>query len=149
VYQNEEINSYSTMASIGKSSEPLPAANSAELESAAHAPPSRRRRRLVQTRYNRMVLESNDIPARYNIAAAASLWILLAGYIVFPGSFTSLQNSKSLSDSEAGKLVQHAVQNVPLLVVAGICCISGAVAICYLWYKKRRSYVWLVNKLFL
>ncbi len=96
-----------------------------------------------------MVLESNNVPAGYNILAAASLWILLAGYIVLPGSFTSLQNSKSLSDSETGKVVQHAIQNVPLLVVAGICCLFGAVGICYLWYIWWRSYVWLVNKLFL
>ena len=127
------------MASIEK---PPPTAHSARLE-AVHSPPSQR------PQYNRMVLESNNVPAGYNILAAASLWILLAGYIVLPGSFTSLQNSKSLSDSETGKVVQHAIQNVPLLVVAGICCLFGAVGICYLWYIWWRSYVWLVNKLFL
>ena len=96
-----------------------------------------------------MVLKSNEIPEWDNIRATVSLWILLAGFIVLPGTFTSLQNSKSFSDSEAGKVVQRAVQNVSLLGIAGICFVLGAIGIRGLWNKWPQEYVWLVNKLFL
>ena len=137
------------MASIEKSPEEPPStAHLAGLELAVHSPLSLRPPHRL-TRYSQMVLEANEIPARDNILAAASLWILLAGYIVLPGTFTSLQNSKSLSNSEAGKVVQRAVQNAPLLGVAGICCVTGVIGICWLWHTWRQNYFWLVNKLFL
>jgi hypothetical protein len=47
----------------------------------------------LETRYVRMIVESDEIPWKYNVLASAANWILLAGYLVVPGTFTSLQKS--------------------------------------------------------
>ncbi|PZD22288.1 hypothetical protein A1F96_11267, partial [Pyrenophora tritici-repentis] len=58
------------------------------------------------TKYNDLIVESYNTPEKFNILAAASLWTLLAGFVVFPGTFTSLQNTSSLSSSVPGRVVQ-------------------------------------------
>ncbi|KAF2182606.1 hypothetical protein K469DRAFT_586050 [Zopfia rhizophila CBS 207.26] len=102
-----------------------------------------------EARYNDLIVQSYKVPEGFNLFAVFSLWILLAGFVVFPATFPSIQNSSSLGSSTPGKVVQHAVQNVPLLVFAIICFVLGAVGICWLWRKRRREYIWLMDKLFL
>ncbi len=46
----------------------------------------------MDTQYVNMMLALDDIPALHNLAASFFAWILLAGFILFPGTFTSLQN---------------------------------------------------------
>jgi len=48
---------------------------------------------------------------RHNILAALFSWLTLAGYVVIPGTFTSLRDSEKLGNSESGRVVQNAVQN--------------------------------------
>ena len=90
------------------------------------------------TRYINMFLQLDYIPQLHNIYAFISIYILLAGYIIFPGTFTSIRNSSTVEGvagkSHAGQTVFKAVQNVPLLVIAAMCYVAGVVRMCLLWW---------------
>ena len=111
--------------------------------------PLHNQNRYVQTRYMRMLLQLDDIPTLHNVLAGFFSWILLAGYIVFPGTFTSLRNSNSLDKSKPGMVVQETVKNVPLLWVAALCCITGSFGMCWLWWTWQENFIWLVRQIFL
>ena len=96
-----------------------------------------------------LIVESYNVPERFNLMAAASVWILLAGFVVLPGTFTYLQNTSSLSSSVHGKVVQHTMQNVPLLAFAVVFFITGIAGIGWLWQRLRRQHLWLADRLFL
>lgn len=96
-----------------------------------------------------MVVESHEIPYAYNIIAAISNWLLLAGFVIFPGTFASLSNSGILSDSRAGRMVQNAIRNTPLLYVASFSCLLGIFGIGWVWWNIRRNYFWLLYRVFL
>lgn len=102
-----------------------------------------------QTRYMVMCTQSNQARKRYTIGAALFSWLILAGYLVLPNTFTSLQSSKTLSGSKGGQLLQSTVQNVKLLPFAGVLCLIGVAGISRLWYKWRRNYVWLITYIFM
>ena len=104
---------------------------------------------VMQTPYMVMVLEANEVPARINLLASLYLWLTLAGFVVFPGTFSSLQNSSKLVNSEGGKFVQHTVENAPLLPLAFICCFIGIVGSCCLWWERRKNYIWAIAHVFL
>ncbi|KAH6884977.1 hypothetical protein B0T10DRAFT_531112 [Thelonectria olida] len=101
------------------------------------------------TAYDAMVLQSHEVQKRYNFAAAAANWLLLAGFMVFPGTFTSLSRAGVLNDSRAGRVLQHAIRNTPLLYIGGLCCLCGGIAICWLWWHFKHNYFWLVYRIFL
>jgi hypothetical protein len=46
----------------------------------------------MDTQYVNMLLALDDIPAIHNFAVAFFNWIYLAGFVLFPGTFTSLKN---------------------------------------------------------
>ncbi|OJJ83482.1 uncharacterized protein ASPGLDRAFT_48030 [Aspergillus glaucus CBS 516.65] len=74
----------------------------------------------IETRYEQMLLD--EVPWYLNLVAEFAHWALLAGYLVIPGTFTSLQKSdalkKSLDKTEAGKAILNTIQNSPLVVTA-------------------------------
>jgi ABC-type amino acid transport system permease subunit len=90
-----------------------------------------------------IMLEEYDrrIPLGHKTLAAASQWILLAGYLIIPGTFTSLQRSSLLNDASA-RIVQM-VKNPPLLAIACICFAFGAAVLGWLSWKWRYNYIWL------
>lgn len=45
----------------------------------------------MDTQYVNMLLALDDIPTLYNLLAGFFTWILLAGFILFPGTFSTLQ----------------------------------------------------------
>lgn len=100
-------------------------------------------------KYDDLIVESYNTPEMFNILATVSLWTLLAGFVVFPGTFTSLQNTSSLSSSVPGRVVQRTIQNVPLLAVAVFFFVLGIAGVGWLWRQRRRQYLWLADKLFL
>ncbi|RDH14287.1 hypothetical protein M747DRAFT_224202, partial [Aspergillus niger ATCC 13496] len=104
-------------------------------------------------RYVNMLLDTEKVPLIDNILAATFCSILLAGYLVFPGTFTSLQTSASLkkaSDAnEVGRTAYKAVQNVSLLGIAATCCFIGLCGASWLYYRNRQNYVWIGRKIFL
>ena len=105
----------------------------------------------LSSRYIDMLLEGDEIPTRHNIFASMFTWLLLAGYMVFPGAFTSIRNSRALADGtgKAGKVVLKAAQNVPLLWIAAICCVLGAVGMSWLGWLWKRNYIWIISRIIL
>lgn len=104
---------------------------------------------MPSARYEQMVLEAYKIPHRYSIAAAVVSWILLAGFIIFPGTYTSLQESQILDGTEAGKVAARVIQNIPLMGLAITCCTIGSLGISVVWWLFRDNYVWLNDHIFL
>ena len=103
----------------------------------------------MKTPYMVMTLQANEAPAQDNILAGLFSWLTLAGYVVFPGSFTSLKTSNSLDDSKGGRIVKKVAQYVSLLPIAGLCCLIGISGTIWMWRRWRKNYVWLVGRLFL
>jgi energy-converting hydrogenase Eha subunit C len=75
----------------------------------------------------------------------------LAGFIIFPGTFTSIQSIDVDDPTRSGaeKWILGRVKNVPLLVIAGTCCVIGAAGMIWLWYRWHNNFIWLVNRIFL
>ena len=104
----------------------------------------------VQTRYMGMLLHLDSIPRLHNILAALFTWILLAGFLVIPGTYTSFKNHTDNSKSDAVEdAIVHSVSHIGLVWVSGAFCIIGAVGCCWLWFLWRKNYVWLINRIFL
>ena len=68
----------------------------------------------MATKYVNMLLALDKIPIIHNILAAFFVWILLAGFILFPGTFTSLSKQQAISGSAVGRQVLNTVAHVPL-----------------------------------
>lgn len=66
------------------------------------------------TRYVNMLLALDDIPQWFNLMASFFTWILLAGFLLFPGTFTNLQQAANETESEFERRILTAVTNVPL-----------------------------------
>ncbi|KAG1733911.1 uncharacterized protein EDB91DRAFT_1057185 [Suillus paluster] len=99
----------------------------------------------IQTRYVNMLLALDDIPPLFNIMASFFTWILLAGFVLFPGTFTSLQQQQ-LSGVEAQLL--NAISNISLYIIAWVCTGIGGVGMIWLWWRWQRNYIWIVNRIF-
>jgi hypothetical protein len=97
------------------------------------------------TDYMKMSVEANEVKAHFNILAGFFAWITLAGFITLPNTFTSLQG---LAAIKAGEIVQKKIQNIPLLPLAGILCVSGMAGTGFLFAKFRSNYIWLIARIF-
>lgn len=106
-----------------------------------------------ETRYIRMIVEADEVPWQYNLLASAAHWILLAGYLVVPGTFTSLQKSDTVSkdfvESEAGEMILDKIQNPPLLAIACCLFVAGLIIMAKLFWNHRDNYIWLINRIFM
>lgn len=107
----------------------------------------------LQTAYTKMIIEFYCTPLRYNVLASTTNWVLLAGYLVIPGTFTSLQKSKSLEHkldaNDTGKTILYTIQNPPVLGIGCSFLILGALGMSALGWDRRHNYVWLINKMFM
>ncbi|KAJ7472323.1 hypothetical protein B0H11DRAFT_1729668 [Mycena galericulata] len=101
------------------------------------------------TRYMNMLLALDGIPRLHNILAAFFTWILLAGFVLLPGTFSSLQSAGSDVDNQDEKEAIDAVQHLPLFVVAFVCSGIGALGMLWLWWRWSRNFIWLNNRIFL
>ncbi|UPK92445.1 hypothetical protein LCI18_003380 [Fusarium solani-melongenae] len=101
------------------------------------------------TPYNAMIVQAHEVPSAYCILAAVANWLFLAGFVVFPGTFTTISQATALGDSQAGRIVQHAVQNAPLLVVGSLCCFFGGVGIGWIGWSQKHNSIWLSDRIFL
>ncbi|KAL8371682.1 hypothetical protein RB595_001470 [Gaeumannomyces hyphopodioides] len=88
-----------------------------------------------QTRYMHMLLALDKIPRLHNILASVFTWTLLAGFVVFPGAFTS----PAAPPATAPSLLPLAVALTSL----------GALGLAWLGVRWRRNYVWLLNRVYM
>ena len=96
-----------------------------------------------------MSVQALEAPWLDNLLAAIFSWITLAGFIILPGTFTSLETSDRLGNTTGGKLVQDAVKNIPILVVGVGFCVLGTIGSLRLWQKWRQNYIWLMMHIFM
>jgi hypothetical protein len=67
-----------------------------------------------------MLLALDDIPPFWNLLASFFTWILLAGFLLFPGTFTSWRDEQAQATGTAGvtddvkRAVLGVVEHVPL-----------------------------------
>ncbi|CAG7945738.1 unnamed protein product [Penicillium nalgiovense] len=105
------------------------------------------------TLYTQMLREEAEMDWKYNLSAGTGNWVLLAGYLVVPGTFTSLKNSdqveQKLQQNDAGRVLLKTIQNPPLLAIACIFLVFGVVLLGWLSVKFRDSYSWLINRIFM
>lgn len=102
-----------------------------------------------QTRYVEMLVSQYEIPRLNNILASFFGWLLLAGFVVLPGTFTSIQELSTEHDLAEANEFLHSVQNLPLVIIAAIVCGLGALGLLWLAFCWRKNYVWLLNRIFL
>lgn len=98
-----------------------------------------------------MLLGLDDVSPFHNILASLFVWILLAGYIVFPATFNKLQKDDldAKADTDLKQQALDTVRNVPLLYIAAFACGIGVAGSLWLWWKHRKNYVWVINRIFL
>ncbi|CRL30033.1 unnamed protein product [Penicillium camemberti] len=105
------------------------------------------------TLYTQMLKDEAEMDWRYNLGAGIGNWVLLAGYLVVPGTFTSLNNSgevgQKLQENNAGRVLLKTIQNPPLLVIACIFLALGGSLLGWLSVKFKDSYSWLINRIFM
>lgn len=120
---------------------------------------------VLQSRYTDMVFE--NVPRTHNLLSGLFTWILLAGFVVLPGTFSTLEGIQSKS-GEFEKVL-HTIHHLPLcvpfsfdlarhssdahaslfrLVLAFGCCALGACGMLLLWWRWAHNYVWLLNSIF-
>jgi hypothetical protein len=96
------------------------------------------------SRYEKMVLQIDDIHICYFVAAGIFSWLLLAGYLVSPSTYASIQHSDVMDD--AGSVAQSVfkvVRNVPLLYIASFMFGTAAVGLGWLTYRWLNNPVWI------
>jgi hypothetical protein len=109
----------------------------------------------VQTRYMEMLLHLDKIPRLHNIAASAFTWIMLASFLVVPGTYTKIQTSQTFKNADnpngsgVAHDIVHSIANIGLLWVSGFLALVGTLGCLYLWFRWRQNYVWLINRIFL
>ncbi|KAJ7111930.1 hypothetical protein C8R44DRAFT_632817 [Mycena epipterygia] len=101
----------------------------------------------MDTKYVNMLLALDGIPPMYNILANFFTWILLAGFVLFPGTFTNLQTNNELG--AVGVTAVNVIKHLSLYVIAWVCTGIGAAGMLWLWYRWQANYIWLVNRIFM
>lgn len=100
-----------------------------------------------------MLVEVDYMPWIYNAAASTAHWVLLAGYLVIPGTFTSLQRSskveQALKENETGNIILSTIQNPLLLAIACSFWAAGAMLLAWLCWEWKSNYLWLINRVFM
>ncbi|KAM7212659.1 hypothetical protein V8F06_011947 [Rhypophila decipiens] len=109
----------------------------------------------TQTKYMEMLLSLDKIPQLHNILCSCFTWLLLAGFVVIPGSFTSLRkleaktNGEIIPGSPAANAILSSVAETSVTVIGFICMGIGTTGAIWLGWRWRKNYVWLLNKLYM
>ena len=99
------------------------------------------------TRYVGQLIESTEVPFSHTWGVSFASWLLLAGFIVIPGTFTS-QSLKKDAVSNVELWVFTKIQYLPLLGVAGICSGVGALGMIVFWVYWRNNYHVIKHEVF-
>lgn len=92
-------------------------------------------------------VEANRIPTLHNIFAAVYAWSTLAGYVLFPSTFTP-DSFRNVIESER-EIMRKSVRNSSILIAAFVLYLAGHLGPSYLWLRQRKNYVWLITHIFL
>lgn len=92
-----------------------------------------------------MLLSLDKIPRMHNILAPVFAWILLAGFVIAPGSFTGI---KPRLEGGVDRFVLTYANTVAMGIGFSLLGI-GTLGSVWLALRWRRNYVWLLNKLYL
>ncbi|KAH8881554.1 hypothetical protein GQ53DRAFT_615950, partial [Thozetella sp. PMI_491] len=101
------------------------------------------------TPYMDMLLSLDTIPRFHNILAAFFGWLVLAGFITLPATFTSLGNADTIRSSTSATAALNSVTSVPLLVLAAVCVFTGIAGMTWLSIRWHKNYIWLLNRLYM
>lgn len=112
----------------------------------------------TQTPYMNMLLSLDKIPRLHNILISVFTWILLAGFVIAPGSFTSAKRAQEEAVGGGGAGIAIALNpelaaltrsNTAAMAVGFAFIAVGALGSAWLALRWRRNYVWLLNKVYL
>ena len=107
-----------------------------------------------------MLLSLDKIPRLHNILVSCFAWILLAGFVILPGSFTNWKSLEELDSHDSDVQPNTHRQNPfsssvtgtrgTVVAAVGLACIGiGATGAAWLAVRWRKNYVWLLNKLYM
>ncbi|KAL2190801.1 hypothetical protein L209DRAFT_661066, partial [Thermothelomyces heterothallicus CBS 203.75] len=101
------------------------------------------------------------VPRSHIVLAVFFVWILLVGFVVLPGSFTSdkrKQDGETVeiplggggrgADADRKKL-SLTPANTAALVIGSVCILTGAFGSAWLGLRWRRNHVFLLNRLYM
>jgi hypothetical protein len=104
------------------------------------------------TPYMELLLESaTKVPSYHTWGVSFASWLLLAGFIVLPGTFTNIKNI-SVSNQAVASAKQWALSKVPnlgLLGLASICTGLGALGMIAFWIRWKHNHVVIMQNVFL
>lgn len=103
------------------------------------------------TEYAKQLVEFHDFPHREGWLVTFASWLLLAGFVTFPATFTNLKqaNLSGQPFGTAGQWLISKIQNLPLLGVACGCSGLGALGLFLFWIRWRHNYFIVSEKVFL
>lgn len=90
-----------------------------------------------------MVYEEYCIPFKYKLYATGSLWLLLFGFVLFSGTFTTFKLNA------AEEVLISRFENVPMLVLGTLFCGASSCALIYLSWRWKKNSIWLVERILL
>ena len=124
-----------------------------------------------ETPYVDMLLALDRIGPIHNLLAFAFCWLLLAGFVVLPGTMQkTLPQKADLTNNKTVRAVIKWVVALPLFVpssssilgfsyspfrlyiriaVAGVVSSTGLIGMVWMWIRWRRNYIWLIRNIFL
>jgi len=98
-----------------------------------------------------MVSSLDNVAIIHTTLAEFFTWILLAGFVVIPGTFVNPDTGKTVSGKSINLLkskVLGLTQHTDLFAVACACTAIGLIGMCCYWYKWRSNYIWLGRNIF-
>jgi len=101
------------------------------------------------SQYVDLLLAHDKVPRLVHILVGFFTWIILAGFVIFPGTFNELQCSSQDTSCTDDSLDDDQSTTIALLTIAGTCTAIGAAGMLLLWRLYRKNYVWIVNRIFL
>ena len=93
--------------------------------------------------YIDMLYEYDCIPLKYKLFAACSLWLLLFGFVLFSGTFTTFK----LDTAE--EVLISKIENMPMFVFGILFCGASSCALIYLSWRWKENSIWLVERILL
>ena len=85
-----------------------------------------------------------NISMHYFALSGFFSWLLLAGFLISPATFSSANYFEALDRSgSVGKYMATAVRNVPVLYIATFACLISMIGLLWLWWKWRHNYLWV------